>query len=153
MFDLSEDQNVKCHRLKKNIYIYIRQKMWKYEEKLCTSFRKIHIKLMACFASFRRQMDLFSRDFKEYHTDTTVKFIIKMNPEKLRNSIGEGLHKVFKLQTAINTSSMVTSSFFFFIHNECFLAGAPYIQVPVWYLFEVLNTPQLNSCGFRHRRS
>ncbi|KAL3990740.1 DNA gyrase/topoisomerase IV subunit A family protein [Acanthocheilonema viteae] len=46
-------------------------------------------------------------DFKEYHTDTTVKFVIKMNSDKLRASKEEGLHKVFKLQSVINTTSMV----------------------------------------------
>uniref|UniRef100_A0A0M3IS16 TOP4c domain-containing protein n=1 Tax=Ascaris lumbricoides TaxID=6252 RepID=A0A0M3IS16_ASCLU len=46
-------------------------------------------------------------DFKEYHTDTTVKFLVKMTPEKLRAAQMEGLHKVFKLQTVINTTSMV----------------------------------------------
>uniref|UniRef100_A0A1I8ERD3 DNA topoisomerase 2 n=1 Tax=Wuchereria bancrofti TaxID=6293 RepID=A0A1I8ERD3_WUCBA len=47
------------------------------------------------------------QDFKEYHTDTTVKFLVKMNPAKLREAEMEGLHKIFKLQTAINISSMV----------------------------------------------
>ncbi|VIO94552.1 Probable DNA topoisomerase II, putative [Brugia malayi] len=47
------------------------------------------------------------QDFKEYHTDTTVKFVVKMNPAKLREAKMEGLHKIFKLQTAINISSMV----------------------------------------------
>lgn len=51
------------------------------------------------------------RDFKEYHTDTTVKFLVKMTPEKLRAAQMEGLHKVFKLQTVINTTSMVSISF------------------------------------------
>uniref|UniRef100_A0A0R3RWV3 DNA topoisomerase 2 n=1 Tax=Elaeophora elaphi TaxID=1147741 RepID=A0A0R3RWV3_9BILA len=46
-------------------------------------------------------------DFKEYHTDTTVKFVVKMNSDKLRASKEEGLHKVFKLQSVINTTSMV----------------------------------------------
>ncbi|MCP9262278.1 DNA topoisomerase 2-alpha [Dirofilaria immitis] len=47
------------------------------------------------------------QDFKEYHTDTTVKFVIKMNASKLREAEMEGLHKIFKLQTTINISSMV----------------------------------------------
>ncbi|KAK0396121.1 hypothetical protein QR680_001575 [Steinernema hermaphroditum] len=46
-------------------------------------------------------------DFKEYHTDQTVKFVIKMNPNKLREAEMEGLHKVFKLQNVIHTTSMV----------------------------------------------
>ncbi|KAI1727367.1 DNA gyrase/topoisomerase IV, subunit A domain-containing protein [Ditylenchus destructor] len=46
-------------------------------------------------------------DFKEYHTDQTVKFIIKMTPEKLKEAERQGLHNVFKLQNVINTSNMV----------------------------------------------
>uniref|UniRef100_A0A915Q4L1 DNA topoisomerase 2 n=1 Tax=Setaria digitata TaxID=48799 RepID=A0A915Q4L1_9BILA len=34
------------------------------------------------------------RDFKEYHTDTTVRFVIKMTADKLRAAKEEGLHKV-----------------------------------------------------------
>ncbi|KAF8363065.1 top-2 [Pristionchus pacificus] len=48
-------------------------------------------------------------DFKEYHTDTTVKFVVKVTGgrEGMRKLEHDGLHKVFKLQTVINTSSMV----------------------------------------------
>uniref|UniRef100_A0A7E4ZZX8 DNA topoisomerase 2 n=1 Tax=Panagrellus redivivus TaxID=6233 RepID=A0A7E4ZZX8_PANRE len=46
-------------------------------------------------------------DFKEYHTDVTVRFVVKMPQDKLRAAESMGLHKVFKLQTVINTSSMV----------------------------------------------
>ncbi|ETN77909.1 DNA gyrase/topoisomerase IV, A subunit [Necator americanus] len=46
-------------------------------------------------------------DFKEYHTDTTVRFVIKVASGKLRDLEAEGLHKVFKLQTVLNTTSMV----------------------------------------------
>lgn len=45
-------------------------------------------------------------DYKEYNTDTTVKFIVTMNSEKLRVAEEEGLHKFFKLQTTISLSSM-----------------------------------------------
>ncbi|XP_044258662.1 DNA topoisomerase 2 [Tribolium madens] len=47
------------------------------------------------------------QDYKEYNTDTTVKFIITFLPgqlETLENT--EGLHKTFKLQSLISTSSM-----------------------------------------------
>lgn len=54
------------------------------------------------------------RDYKEYHTDTTVKFLVKMTPEKLAQSEEAGLHKVFKLQNQITTSSMVL-----FDHKGC----------------------------------
>ncbi|XP_042363967.1 DNA topoisomerase 2-alpha isoform X2 [Plectropomus leopardus] len=46
-------------------------------------------------------------DYKEYHTDTTVRFVIKMTPDKLSEAEAAGLHKVFKLQTSITCSSMV----------------------------------------------
>ncbi|ODN02830.1 DNA topoisomerase 2-alpha, partial [Orchesella cincta] len=46
-------------------------------------------------------------DYKEYHTDTTVKFVVTMKDEQLDKYQNEGLHKVFKLQTGINLTSMV----------------------------------------------
>ncbi|KAK6039752.1 DNA gyrase/topoisomerase IV, A subunit [Cooperia oncophora] len=46
-------------------------------------------------------------DFKEYHTDVTVRFVVKLPHGKLRDLEAEGLHKVFKLQTVLNTTSMV----------------------------------------------
>ncbi|XP_041374338.1 DNA topoisomerase 2-alpha-like isoform X2 [Gigantopelta aegis] len=53
-------------------------------------------------------------DYKEYHTDTTVKFTVKMDSDKLTAAEHSGLHKVFKLQTTISTNSMVL-----FDHNGC----------------------------------
>ncbi|XP_077315975.1 DNA topoisomerase 2-alpha isoform X2 [Lithobates pipiens] len=53
-------------------------------------------------------------DYKEYHTDTTVKFIIKMTEEKLAEAEAVGLHKVFKLQTPLTCNSMVL-----FDHTGC----------------------------------
>nr|XP_037282646.1 DNA topoisomerase 2-alpha-like [Rhipicephalus microplus] len=46
-------------------------------------------------------------DYKEYHTDTTVRFVVTMAEEKLAKAREEGLHKAFKLQTTLTTSSMV----------------------------------------------
>ncbi|XP_072216502.1 DNA topoisomerase 2-beta-like [Excalfactoria chinensis] len=46
-------------------------------------------------------------DYKEYHTDTTVKFVVKMTEEKLAEAEAAGLHKVFKLQTSLTCNSMV----------------------------------------------
>ncbi|TRY95796.1 hypothetical protein DNTS_008329 [Danionella cerebrum] len=46
-------------------------------------------------------------DYKEYHTDTTVRFVIKMTEENLRVAEAEGLHKVFKLQNSLTCSTMV----------------------------------------------
>jgi DNA topoisomerase-2 len=47
------------------------------------------------------------RDFKEYHTDSTVKFVVKMTAEKMAAAEEQGLHKVFKLQSNISTNTMV----------------------------------------------
>uniref|UniRef100_A0A671W2R0 DNA topoisomerase 2 n=1 Tax=Sparus aurata TaxID=8175 RepID=A0A671W2R0_SPAAU len=46
-------------------------------------------------------------DFKEYHTDTTVRFVVKMTEEKLREAEAANLHKVFKLQSPLTCNSMV----------------------------------------------
>lgn len=54
-------------------------------------------------------------DYKEYHTDKTVKFIVNMAADKLRAAEKtKGLHTFFKLQTTISTNSMVL-----FDHNGC----------------------------------
>lgn len=50
---------------------------------------------------------IISRDYKEYHTDTTVRFVVKMNQEKLREAEITGLHKFFKLSATLTTNSMV----------------------------------------------
>ncbi|XP_049810564.1 DNA topoisomerase 2-alpha-like isoform X1 [Schistocerca nitens] len=44
--------------------------------------------------------------FQEYNTDTTVRFVVKMTPEKLQKAEQEGLHKFFKLETTLTTTSM-----------------------------------------------
>jgi len=47
-------------------------------------------------------------DYKEYHTDKTVKFVVSMTADKMRAAEqSKGLHNFFKLQTTISTSSMV----------------------------------------------
>ncbi|KAF7657622.1 hypothetical protein LDENG_00024190 [Lucifuga dentata] len=46
-------------------------------------------------------------DYKEYHTDTTVRFVVKMTAEKLVEVEAAGLHKVFKLQNPLTCNSMV----------------------------------------------
>ncbi|KAK7113702.1 DNA topoisomerase 2-alpha-like isoform X1 [Littorina saxatilis] len=52
-------------------------------------------------------------DYKEYHTDTTVKFIVKMSPDKLAQAEMTGLHKVFKLQSNISPNMVL------FDNNGC----------------------------------
>uniref|UniRef100_A0A3Q3W8U2 DNA topoisomerase 2 n=1 Tax=Mola mola TaxID=94237 RepID=A0A3Q3W8U2_MOLML len=46
-------------------------------------------------------------DYKEYHTDTTVKFLVRISEEKLAQAEAAGLHKVFKLQSSLTCNSMV----------------------------------------------
>ena len=47
-------------------------------------------------------------DYKEYHTDKTVKFVVSMTNDKFRAADAtKGLHTFFKLQTTISTGSMV----------------------------------------------
>ena len=48
-------------------------------------------------------------DYKEYHTDKTVRFVVSMSAEALRAAeTQKGLHQFFKLQTTMSTSSMVS---------------------------------------------
>ncbi|VDD80575.1 unnamed protein product [Mesocestoides corti] len=46
-------------------------------------------------------------DYKEYHTDVTVRFVVQMPREKLREAESVGLHKFFKLAVSLTTNSMV----------------------------------------------
>lgn len=45
-------------------------------------------------------------DYKEYNTDTTIRFLITCLPGKLADLEHDGLHKIFKLQSMISTTSM-----------------------------------------------
>ncbi|CEF65604.1 DNA topoisomerase 2-beta [Strongyloides ratti] len=47
------------------------------------------------------------QDYREYHTDQTVKFIVKMTEQNMKKCLSQGVHDILKLQTPINTSSMV----------------------------------------------
>ena len=49
-------------------------------------------------------------DYKEYHTDSTVKFVVRMSEEKLAQAEAAGLHKVFKLQSSLTCNSMARTS-------------------------------------------
>uniref|UniRef100_A0A3B1JLS1 DNA topoisomerase 2 n=1 Tax=Astyanax mexicanus TaxID=7994 RepID=A0A3B1JLS1_ASTMX len=46
-------------------------------------------------------------DYREYHTDSTVRFVVKMTEERLIEAEAAGLHKVFKLQSPLTCTSMV----------------------------------------------
>lgn len=47
------------------------------------------------------------RDYKEYHTDATVRFVIQLSQEKLHEAESVGLHKFFKLAVSMTNNSMV----------------------------------------------
>jgi len=46
-------------------------------------------------------------DFREYHTDTTVRFVVTVPENQLGTVEDKGLHNVFKLQETISTTNMV----------------------------------------------
>ncbi|GAA5821381.1 hypothetical protein JCM3770_000346, partial [Rhodotorula araucariae] len=47
------------------------------------------------------------KDYKEYHTDTTVHFIITLTADGKKAVDTDGLEKVFKIASKVNTSNMV----------------------------------------------
>lgn len=57
-------------------------------------------------------------DYKEYHTDATVKFVVRMSEEKLAQAEAAGLHKVFKLQSSLTCNSMVDIRFISLCFNH-----------------------------------
>lgn len=46
-------------------------------------------------------------DYKEQHTDVSVKFVVKLAPEKLAEAMAAGLHAKFKLTTKISIGGWV----------------------------------------------
>jgi DNA topoisomerase-2 len=46
-------------------------------------------------------------DFREYHTENTVHFVVTMTPEKMKEAEKAGLEKTFKIKTSISTSNMM----------------------------------------------
>lgn len=48
----------------------------------------------------------FITDYKEYHTDTVVHFVVTMTPEKMEAAKKEGIEKKFKLTSKVSTSNM-----------------------------------------------
>lgn len=49
-------------------------------------------------------------DYKEYNTDTTVRFVVTLPADRLVKLETEGLHQAFKLQTTISITSMVSNT-------------------------------------------
>ena len=47
------------------------------------------------------------RDYREYHTDTTVRFVVKMDGTRFKEMEREGFHKAFKLQATLSMTQMV----------------------------------------------
>lgn len=82
-------------------------------------------------------------DYKEYHTDTTVRFVVKMTEERLRETEAAGLHKVFKLQNPLTCNSMVKSMhvsnfLYVWLVHECVatLTVVPNLLLDVQVLFD-----------------
>jgi len=48
-------------------------------------------------------------EYKEYNTDTTVKFIVKMAASKMKDAEAKGLHKFFSLQTSMSFGNLLVS--------------------------------------------
>lgn len=46
-------------------------------------------------------------DYKEYHTDVTVRFVVKMDDRQFKEAQSQGFHKYFKLQKPLSLNSMV----------------------------------------------
>ena len=50
---------------------------------------------------------LVCSDYKEYHTETTVKFVVTLTESNMEEAEKIGFHKKFKLEASIATSNMV----------------------------------------------
>ena len=50
---------------------------------------------------------VYCSDYKEYHTDTTVKFVVTLSEQKMSEAEKAGFYKKFKLEGYLNTSNMV----------------------------------------------
>jgi len=48
-------------------------------------------------------------EYKEYNTDTSVRFLVKMGAEKLRDAERKGLHKFFSLQNSLSCNNTLVS--------------------------------------------
>jgi len=55
----------------------------------------------------KKKEKLGIKDYKEYHTDTSVHFVITMTKEQMAEAEKEGIEKKFKLSSTINTTNMV----------------------------------------------
>src|SRR5699024_2959950 len=63
--------------------------------------------VLESFLNGTEKTPAFISDYKEYHTDATVKFVVTMSEDNLRKSLDGGMHKTFKIQSTLSTTSMV----------------------------------------------
>ena len=49
-------------------------------------------------------------EYREYNTDVTVRFVVKMNPAKLKEAERKGLHKAFNLQSSLVCNNTLVRS-------------------------------------------
>eukprot|EP00397_Hematodinium_sp_SG-2012_P002474 GEMP01002481.1.p1 GENE.GEMP01002481.1~~GEMP01002481.1.p1 ORF type:complete len:1035 (+),score=209.67 GEMP01002481.1:227-3106(+) len=53
------------------------------------------------------QKDPLLEDYREYHTESTVHFILKMSSEQMARAEAEGVEKAFRLKSSVNETNMV----------------------------------------------
>ena len=54
----------------------------------------------------KKDQQPFITDYKEYHTDTTVHFIVTLPEKNLEQAQQDGIYKKFKIQTTMSTTNM-----------------------------------------------
>jgi DNA topoisomerase-2 len=54
-------------------------------------------------AAVKDKQSITIKDYKEFHTDTTVHFRVSMSPEQMAVAEEMGLVKAFKLETSVST--------------------------------------------------
>lgn len=55
----------------------------------------------------RANVPPFIKDYREYHTDTTVKFVVTLSANNMAAAESEGIDKKFKLSTTLSTGNLV----------------------------------------------
>ena len=55
----------------------------------------------------RANVPPFIKDYREYHTDTTVKFVVSLSATNMAAAEAEGIDKKFKLSTTLSTGNLV----------------------------------------------
>ena len=60
--------------------------------------------MYVCYSDVHK---IYYSDYKEYHTDTTVKFVVTLSEQKMKEAEEIGFHKKFKLEGSLSTANMV----------------------------------------------